>query len=201
MLKMRDDLLTAVQQQQSSSNKLNGSATSSSSSLGNEVRIKLNIHTKYRYQPQQSAGILANAGKIDYLDSLNKNLADAVSLHEVKNIWMCLNYEKRPTVSHVIDYIRKYYNCLSQKFNENNISSINDTTINNNNNNIINNELLSELNLKSKSSASRILDASCNNNISSSLSPVNDHVKLFLDDYFLPPYENSRLIRENDCVR
>ena len=26
-------------------------------------------------------------------------------------------------------------------------------------------------------------------------------IKLYLEDYWLPPYENSRLIRENDCIK
>jgi hypothetical protein len=41
-----------------------------------------------------------------------------------------------------------------------------------------------------------------NNNNNSDKKMMNDFdVKLFLDDYWLPPSENSRLLRENDCIK
>ena len=30
---------------------------------------------------------------------------------------------------------------------------------------------------------------------------LDDQIKLYLDDYWLPPHETSRLIRENDCIK
>lgn len=63
---------------------------------------------------------------------------------EVKNLWMCLDYDQKPTVSYVIDHIKK---------------------------NLLN----------------RDADIS--------------ECKLYLDNYWLPPYESSRLIRENDCIK
>lgn len=62
----------------------------------------------------------------------------------VRNLWMCLNYNQKPTVEHIIEHINQNY-CQSTD------------------------EKL--------------------------------EIKLYLDDYWLPPYENSRLIRENDCVK
>lgn len=63
---------------------------------------------------------------------------------EVKNLWMCLSYDHKPTIGHVIDHVKK--------------------------------------NMLDKTQA------------------ISD-CKLYLDDYWLPPYEDSRLIRENDCIR
>jgi len=63
---------------------------------------------------------------------------------EVKNMWMCLDYEQKPCISHVIDHVKK--NLIDKKHD------------------------ISEC-------------------------------KLYLDNYWLPPYENSRLIRENDCIK
>ena len=63
---------------------------------------------------------------------------------EVKNLWMCLDYDQKPTIAHVIDHVQK--NLLEKK-----------TDI--------------------------------------------SECKLYLDNYWLPPYENSRLIRENDCIK
>lgn len=65
---------------------------------------------------------------------------------EVKNLWMCLNYDNKPAVSHVIDHVKNNL-CTQRKDQE---------------------------------------IAEC---------------KLYLDNYWLPPYENSRLLRENDCIR
>lgn len=62
---------------------------------------------------------------------------------EVKNLWMCLNYDQKPTVGHVMEHIKK--------------------------------------NLLDKREASEC--------------------KLYLDNYWLPPYESSRLVRENDCIK
>ncbi len=30
---------------------------------------------------------------------------------------------------------------------------------------------------------------------------LSSSIKLYLEDYWLPPYENSRLVRENDCIK
>jgi len=68
---------------------------------------------------------------------------------QVKNSWMCLNYNQKPTISHIVEHIKR--NFLSNTCEE-----------------------------------SQIKAAS---------------IQLFLDDYWLPPYENSRLIRENDCIK
>jgi hypothetical protein len=64
---------------------------------------------------------------------------------EVKNLWMCLNYDQKPTVGHVIEHIKK--NLIEAR--ENKVGEC----------------------------------------------------KLYLDNYWLPPYENSRLVRENDCIK
>lgn len=63
----------------------------------------------------------------------------------VRNLWMCLNFDQKPTVEHMIEHIKENY-CQSKE-------------------------------------------------------DSNLQIKLFLDDYWLPPYENSRLIRENDCIK
>lgn len=65
---------------------------------------------------------------------------------EVKNLWMGLNYDNKPSISHVIDHVKD--------------------------------------NLCAKKKGPEISDC-----------------KLYLDNYWLPPYENSRLLRENDCVK
>ena len=71
---------------------------------------------------------------------------------QVKNSWMCLNYNQKPTISHIIDHIKKNYfmnetSCMEEK------------------------------------------------------AALASTIKLYLEDYWLPPYENSRLIRENDCIK
>ena len=70
---------------------------------------------------------------------------------QVKNSWMCLNYNQKPTISHIIDHVKKHF--------------------------------LNEL------SSDKQLDE------------LSTSIKLYLEDYWLPPYENSRLIRENDCIK
>ena len=65
---------------------------------------------------------------------------------EVKNLWMGLNYDNKPSISHVIDHVKD--------------------------------------NLCAKKKGPEISDC-----------------KLYLHNYWLPPYENSRLLRENDCVK
>lgn len=64
----------------------------------------------------------------------------------VKNIWMSLNYNQRPTIAHIIEHLKTNY--------------------------------------REQTTGSDL-----------------DLIKLYLDDYWLPPYENSRLIRENDCIK
>lgn len=65
---------------------------------------------------------------------------------EVSNVWMSLDYSQRPTVWHVVEYIRAMYlNDYSSKTQE----------------------------------------------------PV---VNLYMDEYWIPPYEKSRLLRENDTI-
>jgi len=71
---------------------------------------------------------------------------------QVKNLWMCLNYDQKPSVSHIVEHIRKNL-CTS----------------------------FSSADLKSRG--------------------VEPEVKLYLDEFWLPNYESSRLIRENDCVK
>jgi hypothetical protein len=73
---------------------------------------------------------------------------------DVKNLWMSLNYNQKPTIAHVIEHIRKHF-------------------------------------LK--------LDDGCD--MKKDDFKVEDVVKLYLEDYWLPPYENSRLLRENDCIK
>jgi len=60
----------------------------------------------------------------------------------VQNIWMSLNYDKKPTIGHFISQL---------KFN---LNYDDDTQVN-----------------------------------------------LYLDEYLLPSWENSRILRENDCIR
>lgn len=67
----------------------------------------------------------------------------------VQNIWMSLNYDKKPTIGHIMGQLKKNFNLNEDYDNESGSSSIN----------------------------------------------------LFLDEYWLPPWENSRLLRENDCIR
>lgn len=83
----------------------------------------------------------------------------------VRNLWMCLNYNQKPTIAHLIDHIKKNY-CL--------------------------NELSKEYSNKKVKS----LDSYDNG-----LEELEEKVKLFLEDYWLPPCENSRLIREGDCIK
>lgn len=65
---------------------------------------------------------------------------------DVKNLWMCLNYDQKPTIKHVTEHVKQNF-CTVNK-----------------------NETISEC-------------------------------KLYLDNYWLPPYEDSKLIRENDCIK
>ena len=61
---------------------------------------------------------------------------------DIQNIWMSLNYDKKPTIGHLISQL---------KFNLN----YDDDSL----------------------------------------------VNLYLDEYLLPIWENSRILRENDCIR
>lgn len=65
---------------------------------------------------------------------------------EVKNLWMCLNYDQKPTIKHVTDHIKQNFCTLNK------------------------NEEITEC-------------------------------KLYLDNFWLPLYEDSKLIRENDCIK
>ncbi len=76
----------------------------------------------------------------------------------VKNQWMSLNYDQKPTISHIVDHIKV------------NLASTDPTFI----------SLKKKLSEKDEESFS---------------------IKLYLDDYWLPSCENSRLIRENDCIK
>jgi len=79
----------------------------------------------------------------------------------VQNLWMCLNYDQKPTIGHIIEHVKQNY---VQKLNAQNETS------------------------------KKAHDSQVNDN--------REHqVKLFLDDFWLPPHENSRLIRENDCIK
>lgn len=71
---------------------------------------------------------------------------------QVRNLWMCLNYDQKPSVSHIVEHIRKNF-CLHED---------------------------KRAQYKPES---------------------GPEVKLYLDDFWLPPYEHSRLIRENDCIK
>lgn len=82
----------------------------------------------------------------------------------VRNLWMCLNYDQKPTIGHIIEHIKRNY-CSANQLNECSNSSLYSYS----NNEIGNFDLLG--------------------------------VKLYLDDYWLPPCENSRLIRESDCIK
>lgn len=62
----------------------------------------------------------------------------------VKNLWMCLNYDKKPTIEHICQHIKQTY-------------------------------------------------------VEESKDQFS--VKLYLDDYWLPPYENSAVLRENDVIK
>ena len=72
-----------------------------------------------------------------------------IASNEVKNLWICLCYDQRPTISHVIEYIKKHHGSIGKDQNQ----------------------------------------------------ESDYEVKLYLDNFWLPPYESSRLIRENDCVK
>ena len=74
---------------------------------------------------------------------------------KVRNLWMCLNYDHKPQVSHIVEHIRHNFCQLD-------------------------------------STAQAHKHAECTKDAD---------VKLYLDDFWLPPYENSRLIRENDCIK
>ena len=145
-----------------------------------EVRIKLHITTKTP-QPQPlpcpaaKLESCAKYGKLLGFDEMESSVRKshgpgaldlAPSDFQVKNIWMCLNYSTRPTVSHVIDYVRKYYNFFSTTHDDMDCSSPSmDTT---------------------QQQQQQLID---------------EQIKLYLDGYWLPPYESSRLIRENDCIK
>lgn len=75
---------------------------------------------------------------------------------DVKNLWMSLNYQQKPTVAHIIDHVKKNYLSLSGDI-----------------------DLLKLLEKKQ----------------------TQDLIKLYLDEFWLPPYENSKLLRENDCIK
>jgi len=66
---------------------------------------------------------------------------------QVRNFWMCLNYDQKPCVSHIVEHIKK-----------------------------------------------NLCPTSTN-------TAAAADIKLYLDDFWLPNYESSRLIRENDCVK
>ena len=166
-----------------------------------EVRIKLHITTKTLHPPPTttqvhhaapSSGKLETSAKYGKLgfDEIESSVrksnhgnggvggtyfgpmmdmpppSSAASDFQVKNIWMCLNYSTRPTVSHVIDYVRKYYNYFSTTHDD--MDSSMDSTYH------------------QQQQQQQLLD---------------DQIKLYLDGYWLPPYESSRLIRENDCIK
>jgi len=86
----------------------------------------------------------------------------------VKNMWMCLNYDQKPTVGHIIDHIKENF-CTDFS-----------TTAS---------EYDNPISAYYNSNKSKLHD----------LQYVS--VKLFLDDFWLPPCENSRLIRESDCIK
>ena len=73
---------------------------------------------------------------------------------QVRNLWMCLNYDHKPQVSHIVEHIKR------------NFCHLDKTT--------------------------KKEHAECSSHAD---------VKLYLDDFWLPPSENSRLIRENDCIK
>jgi hypothetical protein len=60
----------------------------------------------------------------------------------VQNIWMSLNYDKKPTIGHIMCQLKANLNCDDDSL-----------------------------------------------------------INLYLDEYLLPSWENSRLLRENDCIR
>ena len=147
-----------------------------------EVRIKLHITTKTVHAqvtaPSAKLDNSAKYGKLGFEEietGVRKNSAlsgldlSPLGDYQVKNIWMCLNYSTRPTVSHVIDYVRKYYNYFSTTHDDMNTSM--DTSYSNG---------------QQQQQQQQLLD---------------DQIKLYLDGYWLPPYESSRLIRENDCIK
>ena len=76
----------------------------------------------------------------------------------VKNQWMSLNYNQKPTISHIVEHIKR------------NLYSTDPTFM------------------------------SLRNNLNDD-DEMPFSVKLYLDDYWLPSCENSRLIRENDCIK
>lgn len=82
----------------------------------------------------------------------------------VRNLWMCLNYNQKPTIEHIVDHIRKNYSDYFSEQKENGPQH--------------------KLGFETEDSAK-----------------LASQIKLYLDDYWLPPYENSRLIRENDCIK
>ncbi len=90
------------------------------------------------------------------------------SASDVRNLWMCLNYDQNPTIKHVIDHI-KYYYCLNEATSE---SSFYGNYEHNN---------------------AKAMDNETDNE--------TFDLKLYLEEYWLPPCENSKLIRENDCIK
>jgi hypothetical protein len=99
---------------------------------------------------------------------------------KVKNSWMCLNYTQKPTISHIIEHIKRNF------FNELISSDDEDTTT-------------TTAAAAAVAAAELGLSEFTGKKVSTTLN--NPHVKLYLEDYWLPPYENSRLIRENDCIK
>ena len=75
---------------------------------------------------------------------------------QVRNLWMCLNYDQKPQVSHIVEHIKR------------NFCQLVNTT-------------------------------QCQKQHAEDTQKAD--VKLYLDDFWLPPNENSRLIRENDCIK
>jgi hypothetical protein len=79
------------------------------------------------------------------------NITQQADPSQVKNLWMSLNYDQKPTIAHIVEHIRNHF-------------------------------LQDDLSAHKKGDETEL-------------------VKLFLDDYWLPPYENSRLLKENDCIK
>lgn len=73
----------------------------------------------------------------------------------VRNLWMCLNYDQKPTIRSIIDHIKRNY------------ASSNEYS----------------------------------NSFFTSAEYDAESVKIYLDEYWLPPCESSRLIRENDTLK
>lgn len=83
---------------------------------------------------------------------------------QVRNLWMCLNYDHKPQVSHIVEHIRRNFCQLE------------------------NGDEWTYDHQKQKQHH----HAEC---------CQKSDVKLYLDDFWLPPNENSRVIRENDFIK